>query len=216
MNARQSAAMDSVATLEKRGAESGARKSRASSASSASAGSWRKVFACCLKAEDDDVQVLDYEHASLTDVPAEVFAHERTLEVLRLDCNQITDLPRPLFHCHGLKELYLSDNEIAQLPPALASLIHLQVTSSSSLLTGTAHCLVSLSLGAGRVEKRSIRDPRCYQRLEGTRNARPQRQPARCVNKTITGECVCLLRVVALLSLGAFVSNVPYSDWLCR
>ena len=82
---------------------------------------------CCLKPAEDDVQVLDYEHSSLTDVPAEVFNHERTLEVLRLDCNQIADLPRPLFHCHGLKELWLSDNEISQLPPALASLIHLQV-----------------------------------------------------------------------------------------
>ena len=88
---------------------------------------WRKILMCCLKPAEDDVQVLDYEHSSLTDVPAEVFNHERTLEVLRLDCNQIADLPRPLFHCHGLKELWLSDNEISQLPPALASLIHLQV-----------------------------------------------------------------------------------------
>jgi erbb2-interacting protein len=85
------------------------------------------MLMCCLKPEEDDVQVLDYEHSSLSDVPAEVFNHERTLEILRLDCNQIADLPRPLFHCHGLKELWLSDNEIALLPPALASLIHLQV-----------------------------------------------------------------------------------------
>lgn len=90
---------------------------------------WRKLLLCCLKAEEDDVQVLDYEHSSLTDVPVEIFNHERTLEILRLDCNQIADLPRPLFHCHGLKELWLSDNEISQLPPALASLIHLQVYS---------------------------------------------------------------------------------------
>ncbi|XP_057379776.1 leucine-rich repeat-containing protein 7-like [Daphnia carinata] len=92
---------------------------------------WRKILMCCLKPEEDDVQVLDYEHSSLTEVPAVIFSHERTLEVLRLDCNQIADLPRPLFHCHGLKELWLSDNEISQLPPALASLIHLQVLDIS-------------------------------------------------------------------------------------
>lgn len=95
----------------------------------ATSSGWKKMLMCCLKPEEDDVQVLDYEHSSLTDVPAEVFNHERTLEILRLDCNQIADLPRPLFHCHGLKELWLSDNEISLLPPALASLIHLQVTS---------------------------------------------------------------------------------------
>lgn len=87
------------------------------------------MLMCCLAAQEDDVHELDYQHASLTDVPAEVFNHERTLEVLRLDCNQITELPRPLFHCHGLKELWLADNEISTLPPALASLIHLEVKS---------------------------------------------------------------------------------------
>lgn len=116
----------------KTGSEHGARKATRGASNS----TWRKMFACCVKAEEDDVQVLDYEHSSLSDVPAEVFAHERTLEVLRLDCNQISDLPRPLFHCHGLKELYLSDNEIAQLPPALASLIHLQVRLASCFMPG--------------------------------------------------------------------------------
>ncbi|KAI9558210.1 hypothetical protein GHT06_014963 [Daphnia sinensis] len=97
----------------------------------ATSSGWRKMLMCCLKPEEDDVQVLDYEHSSLSDVPAEVFNHERTLEILRLDCNQIADLPRPLFHCHGLKELWLSDNEISVLPPALASLIHLQLLDIS-------------------------------------------------------------------------------------
>lgn len=87
---------------------------------------WRSLM-CCLRPVDDEVQKLDFRHCSLNDVPAEIFNHERTLEVLYLDCNQITDLPRPLFHCHGLKELSLSDNEIVRLPHALASLIHLQV-----------------------------------------------------------------------------------------
>lgn len=91
------------------------------------AGGWKQIFLCCVTSQEDDVRELDYQHASLTDVPAEIFNHERTLEILRLDCNQISELPRPLFHCHGLKELLLADNEISTLPPALASLIHLEV-----------------------------------------------------------------------------------------
>ena len=121
---------------------------------------------CCLKPAEDDVQVLDYEHSSLTDVPAEVFNHERTLEVLRLDCNQIADLPRPLFHCHGLKELWLSDNEISQLPPALASLIHLQVNIFSFLYTqqgrNEKNCCVFSFPGVGHFEECPGRSARCY------------------------------------------------------
>ena len=123
---------------------------------------------CCLKPAEDDVQVLDYEHSSLTDVPAEVFNHERTLEVLRLDCNQIADLPRPLFHCHGLKELWLSDNEISQLPPALASLIHLQVnifhfsTDNKDGMKKKKFVAFSLFPGVGHFEECPGRSARCY------------------------------------------------------
>lgn len=66
-------------------------------------------------------------------VGLQVFSHERTLSVLYLDCNQLTDLPRPLFHCHGLEHLHLSDNEIGQLPHALSSLINLKVTFSPAM-----------------------------------------------------------------------------------
>ncbi|XP_068200291.1 erbin-like isoform X2 [Palaemon carinicauda] len=76
-------------------------------------------------AESDDIRVLDYRHAALTDVPSDVFASERTLEELLLDSNQLSELPRQLFYCHGLKELGLSDNELTSLPPAVASLINL-------------------------------------------------------------------------------------------
>lgn len=41
------------------------------------------------------------------------------------DC-QIKDLPRPLFQCHELRVLSLSDNEVTTLPPAIASLINLE------------------------------------------------------------------------------------------
>ena len=106
-------------------------------------GSWKQMLLCCIKAEEDDIRELDYQHSSLTDVPAEVFNHERTLEVLRLDCNQIVELPRPLFHCHGLRELYLADNEISTMPPALASLIHLQVHFT---LFPLSFCIIALDI----------------------------------------------------------------------
>ena len=48
----------------------------------------------CLAREEEEVTELDYRHCSLDDVPNEIFAYERTLEILRLDCNNIRDLPR--------------------------------------------------------------------------------------------------------------------------
>ncbi|XP_046985837.1 protein lap1 [Schistocerca americana] len=82
-------------------------------------------FNCC-RQQEEEVRRLDFQHCVLNDVPAQVFAFERTLEELYLDSNRICDLPRPLFHCHGLKVLSLSDNEVQGLPPAIASLINLQ------------------------------------------------------------------------------------------
>ncbi|GIY63655.1 hypothetical protein CEXT_786161 [Caerostris extrusa] len=79
----------------------------------------------CLR-PSDDVRLLEYSHSNLDDVPNEVFGYERTLEELFLDANQIKDLPRPLFHCHGLRKLNLSDNEVQTLPSAIASLINLE------------------------------------------------------------------------------------------
>ncbi|XP_076339886.1 uncharacterized protein LOC143240769 isoform X3 [Tachypleus tridentatus] len=80
----------------------------------------------CFWSKTYDIQVLEYSHCSLSDVPSEVFVYEQTLEELFLDANQIKDLPRPLFHCHGLKRLVLNDNEIQSIPPAIASLINLE------------------------------------------------------------------------------------------
>ncbi|XP_041357782.1 erbin-like [Gigantopelta aegis] len=81
----------------------------------------------CLKPQiEEDVRVLDYRHCSLTDVPGEVFNFERTLEELYADSNQIRDLPRELFYCHGLRKLSISDNEIKTIPPAISSLISLE------------------------------------------------------------------------------------------
>lgn len=160
--------MARMETNDDRGAGEAMLKGSAARRVSSTSSGWRKILMCCLKPDEDDVLVLDYEHSSLTDVPAEVFNHERTLEILRLDCNQISDLPRPLFHCHGLKELWLSDNEISQLPPALATLIHLQVLSifhalwcekgRPRLQQSRFHFLT----GLGHIEKRPVRSTRCY------------------------------------------------------
>lgn len=38
---------------------------------------------------------------------------------------QITELPRQLFYCQELKTLYLNDNELKTIPPAINSLINL-------------------------------------------------------------------------------------------
>ncbi|KAK3089436.1 hypothetical protein FSP39_003580 [Pinctada imbricata] len=81
----------------------------------------------CLRPQiEEDVRELDYRHCSLTDVPADVFNFERTLEDLYIDSNQIRDLPRELFYCHGIRKLSISDNEITNIPPAIASLINLE------------------------------------------------------------------------------------------
>ncbi|KAF2367699.1 Leucine-rich repeat [Trinorchestia longiramus] len=80
---------------------------------------------CGGKVPRDDIEeitTLDYRHFSLTEVPSDVFACERTLETLYLDSNQLSELPRELFLCHGMQQLSVSDNELSSLPPAIAAL----------------------------------------------------------------------------------------------
>lgn len=79
----------------------------------------------CLRPPTEEIHVLDYRHNSLSDLPTEVFNVERTLEELYVDNNQLRDLPRELFYCHGLHKLSLSDNEITRIPAAIGSLINL-------------------------------------------------------------------------------------------
>ncbi|XP_032517243.2 leucine-rich repeat-containing protein 1-like [Danaus plexippus] len=83
-------------------------------------------FLCCVRPGVEDIVELDYSHHSLTDVPTEVFVYERTLETLLCQSNRITELPRQLFMCHGLKYLDLSDNELQAIPTAISSLVNLQ------------------------------------------------------------------------------------------
>lgn len=83
-------------------------------------------FLCCVRPGVEDVVELDYSHQSLSDVPTEVFVYERTLETLYCQSNRITELPRQLFMCHGLKYLDLSDNELQAIPTAISSLVNLQ------------------------------------------------------------------------------------------
>ncbi|XP_023936072.2 protein lap1 [Bicyclus anynana] len=83
-------------------------------------------FLCCVRPGVEDIVELDYSHHSLTDVPTDVFVYERTLETLLCQSNRITELPRQLFMCHGLKYLDLSDNELQAIPSAISSLVNLQ------------------------------------------------------------------------------------------
>ncbi|CAH0715598.1 unnamed protein product, partial [Brenthis ino] len=83
-------------------------------------------FLCCVRPGVEDIVELDYSHHSLTDVPTDVFVYERTLERLLCQSNRITELPRQLFMCHGLKYLDLSDNELQAIPTAVSSLVNLQ------------------------------------------------------------------------------------------
>ena len=93
-------------------------------------------FSCFKPEEDVEVTELDFAHCSLYDVPNDVFVHERTLECLDLESNNIRDLPRQLFHCHGLKVLIASDNDLHALPPALSSLSQLvELDVSKNVLT---------------------------------------------------------------------------------
>lgn len=83
-------------------------------------------FLCCVRPGVEDIVELDYSHQSLVDFPTEVFVYERTLETLLCQSNRVTELPRQLFMCHGLKYLDLSDNEVSGLPAAISSLVNLQ------------------------------------------------------------------------------------------
>ena len=52
-------------------------------------------LSCTSREEEEEAVVeLDLSHCSLDDVPADIFALERTLEVLRLASNGVRDLPR--------------------------------------------------------------------------------------------------------------------------
>ena len=58
-----------------------------------------------------EIKILNYSHNNLTYVPEEIILHERSLEELFLDSNRISELPRWLFQCYGLRILCLNDNE---------------------------------------------------------------------------------------------------------
>lgn len=117
-------------------------------------------FLCCVRPGVEDVVELDYSHQSLVDFPTEVFVYERTLEVLLCQSNRITELPRQLFMCHGLKNLDISDNEVPALPAAISSLTNLQHLSiSKNTLTSIPETmkalkyLVFLDLSVNPLEK---------------------------------------------------------------
>lgn len=102
-------------------------------------------FLCCVRPGVEDVVELHYAHQSLVDVPNDVFVYERTLEMLHCQSNRITELPRQLFMCHGLKYLDLCDNEVAAMPAAICSLSNLQhLNISRNTLTSIPETMKAL------------------------------------------------------------------------
>ncbi|XP_037868436.1 protein lap1 [Bombyx mori] len=102
-------------------------------------------FLCCVRPGAEDVIDLDYSHQSLVDFPTEVFVYERTLETLYCQSNRITELPRQLFMCHGLKFLDVSDNEVSAIPAAISSLVNLQhLNISRNTLTSIPETMKAL------------------------------------------------------------------------
>jgi Leucine-rich repeat (LRR) protein len=85
-----------------------------------------KFISCINKSKFVEIDTLKYSHNNLSHVPEEIIVHERALEELHLDANRITELPRWLFQCHGLRVLNLNDNEFQTLPSAISSLINLE------------------------------------------------------------------------------------------
>ena len=79
-----------------------------------------------LAIEQEEVTVLDYSHNNLVFVPEEVIVYELSLEELFLDSNRLTELPRWLFQCYGLRTLSLNDNEFQHLSSAISNLINLE------------------------------------------------------------------------------------------
>ncbi|KAG6443724.1 LOW QUALITY PROTEIN: protein lap1 [Manduca sexta] len=102
-------------------------------------------FLCCVRPGVEDVVELDYSHQSLIDFPTEVFVYERTLETLLCQSNRITELPRQLFMCHGLKYLDVCDNEVAAIPAAISSLVNLHhLNISKNTLTSIPETMKAL------------------------------------------------------------------------
>ncbi|XP_065062730.1 protein scribble homolog [Rhopilema esculentum] len=71
-------------------------------------------------------ECIDRRHSNLTSVPDDVLRQERSLEELYLSANQLRELPKQLFRLYKLKKLAVDDNEIANLPSEIGNLTNLE------------------------------------------------------------------------------------------
>ncbi|XP_041465950.1 protein scribble homolog isoform X4 [Lytechinus variegatus] len=85
------------------------------------------MFKCIplFRACNRHVEYIDKRHCNLPGVPDDVYRYARTLEELRLDANQIRDLPRHFFRLTNLRHLGLSDNELERLPAEIGNFMNL-------------------------------------------------------------------------------------------
>ncbi|KAG9511303.1 Protein lap4, partial [Fragariocoptes setiger] len=123
------------------------------------------IFRC-----NNQVEVIDRSHCSLTDVP-NFQNYSRSLEELLLDANQIKLLTKPLFRLTRLRRLNVSDNRIQSIPPDIANLVNLveldcsrndieQIPEQIKFLRGLQYCDFSanniFNLPSGLVQLRNL------------------------------------------------------------
>lgn len=67
----------------------------------------------------------------MVEVPNDIFEAQQTLEILSLEGNKLTELPRHLFQCEELKQLNVADNGLEKIPPFIGKLKQLQLLNLS-------------------------------------------------------------------------------------
>lgn len=88
---------------------------------------------------------IDKSHCNLQNIPDDVLRHERYLEELLLDANQIQELPKAIFRMYKLRKLILSDNEILDLTNELGNLVALEEFDiSKNDIRGVPDCIEKL------------------------------------------------------------------------
>jgi protein scribble len=74
------------------------------------------MFRACAGFLGRRVEAIDRRHSSLVYFPEDILRHQRSLQELLLDSNQIQVLPKAFFQLHRLVKLGLSDNAFQHLP----------------------------------------------------------------------------------------------------
>lgn len=71
------------------------------------------------------VETIEKKHCFMTQIPHEIYRHSRTLQELKLDSNNIKELPPQFYKLTALRILTLSDNDLTQLSSDITHLSQL-------------------------------------------------------------------------------------------